>query len=98
MMLLFFVLIKVFNLSILQANICLSAYSLIDLIKTADTTTCDNQGDTAKVLSGIIFIVLLISNIAFISYVNVPLSTIIIYIIYVIIGVCIHIGNDRKKK
>lgn len=97
MMLLFFVLIKVFNLSILKANICLSAYSLIDLFRTADTTTCDKQGDTAKVLSGITFIVILISNISFINYVNIPLSTIIIYIIYVIIGVCIHIGNDRKK-
>lgn len=97
MMLLFFVLIKVFNLSILQANICLSAYSLIDLIRTADTTTCDKRGDTAKVLSGIIFIATLISSIAFINYVNIPLSTIIIYIIYVIIGVFIHIGNARKK-
>ena len=98
MMLLFFVLVKVFNLSILQANICLSAYSLIDLIRTADTTTCDKQGDTAKVLSGIIFIVALISSIAFINYVNVPLSTIIIYVVYVIFGVCIRIGNDRKNK
>lgn len=97
MMLIFFVLVKVFNLSILQANICLSVYSLIDLIKAADTTTCNKQGDTAKVLSGIIFIVTLIISIAFINYVNIPLSTIIIYIIYVIIGVCIHIGNDRKK-
>lgn len=98
MMLLFFVLIKVFNLSILQANVGLSVYALIDLIKMADTTTCDKQGDTAKVLSGIIFVVRLISNIAFINYTNIPLSTIIIYIIYVIVGVCIHIGNDRKNE
>jgi hypothetical protein len=71
-MIVFFVLTKVLGLSILHTNICLSIYLLIKLIEIGDTKTRDNKGkgDTAKVLSGITFIIKLLSDIAFINKVR----------------------------
>lgn len=96
-MILFFVLIKVFNLSVLSANLFSALYYVFNLIRIADTKTTSNQGDNAKFYLGITFVVDIVSTVLFINYVGIPVSFIITYIIYIFLALCLSVRKNKKK-